>query len=127
MKKLFIYFVVLMATTFAAQAQEEPWDKNYLDTAILGTWKIEDAAMLKVVTTSRDYFLREVIHFKDRQLYEVDKERHEWNWNFSQANQELEIADMQELLVQSYKVKELDANKLVLIMGKQEIVFHRVH
>lgn len=116
----------LIAGVGVSSAQSDILTKSYLDTAILGTWKIEDPAMNKVVSTSRDYFLRPVIHFKDRQLYEVDKERHEWNWNFNQDKQELEIADMEELLVQSYAVKELTANKLVLLMGKQEIIFHRV-
>lgn len=109
-----------------AHAQEEGIDKNYLDTAILGTWKIEDQAMVKMVSTSRDNFLRPVIIFKDRQVFEVEKERHEWNWNFSAENQEIEIADMEEMLVQSYKVVSIDGNKLVLLMGKQEIIFTKV-
>ncbi len=125
MKKVIILFL-LLATGGIAHAQTDTLKKSYLDTALLGTWKIEDPAMAKVVTTSRDYFLRAVVHFKDRQLFEVDKERHEWSWSFNEETQELEIADMEELLVQSYIVKDLDATKLVLLMGKQEIVFHRV-
>jgi|GEM_PF-2119177 len=128
MKKLFFLIVSLGFLVHAsAQSEEvEPWDKNYIDTAILGTWKCEDAAMVKIMSTSRDYFLRQVIVFKDREKYEVEREAHAWSWNFSQKNQEVEIADMEELLLQSYKVKQLDEYTLILMMGKQEIIFKKV-
>ncbi|MHB1278311.1 MAG: hypothetical protein ACYC1Q_07925 [Bacteroidia bacterium] len=127
MKNLLVLLILFMGAAGFAQGQSDTLlHKSYIDTALLGIWKIEDPIMIKVVSTSRDYFIRPIIQFKDRQLYEVDKERHEWNWNFSEENKELEIADMEELLVQSYVIKELDANKLVLMMGKQEIIFHKV-
>lgn len=118
--------LVFLAGGFAQTEEQEPWDKNYIDTAILGTWKCEDAAMIKMMRTSRDYFLRPVIIFKDREKYEVDREAHAWSWNFSQQNQELEIADVEELLIQSYSIKFLDERTLILMLGKQEIIFKKV-
>lgn len=128
MKNILILLTLILASTGYALGQSDTsLQKSYIDTALMGTWKIEDPTMIKVVTTSRDYFIRPVIRFNDREVYEVDKERHEWSWNYSEDNKELEIADMEELLVQSYIIKELDANKLILMMGKQEIIFHKVH
>lgn len=128
MKTLFLFLALLFSsvTSFAQPEEQEPWDKNYVDTAILGTWKCEEAAMLKIMRTSRDYFLRQVIFFKDREKYEVERESHVWSWNFSQEKQEIEIADMEELLLQGYKIKQLDENFLILLMGKQEIIFKKV-
>lgn len=128
MKTLFLFLALLFSsvTSFAQPEEQEPWDKNYVDTAILGAWKCEEAAMLKIMRTSRDYFLRQVIFFKDREKYEVERESHVWSWNFSQEKQEIEIADMEELLLQGYKIKQLDENFLILLMGKQEIIFKKV-
>lgn len=128
MRGLLVILIFIGLRNGATAQTEEPqtWDKRYVDSAIIGSWKIEDPATLKMIRTSRDYFLRPVIIFKDRQLYLVESERHEWNWNFSALNQELEMADMEELLVQSYRIKVLDDKILILYLGKQEIVFHKV-
>ncbi len=126
---LLVVFNLVLLVGVHAQAEieeQEPWDKNYVDTAILGSWKCEDAAMLKIIRTSRDYFLRPVITFKDREKYEVEREAHAWSWNFSQQNQEVEIADMEEMLLQRYKIKQLDERTLILMLGKQEIIFNKV-
>lgn len=128
MKPIFLFLSLLLsyATTLAQPEEQEPWDKNYVDTAILGTWKCDDAAMLKIMRTSRDYFMRPVLVFKDREKFEVEREAHVWSWNFSQEKQEIEIADMEELLLQGYRIKQLDEKVLILLMGKQEIIFKKV-
>lgn len=124
---LFIALNLVLLTGALAQSEEqEPWDKNYIDTAILGTWKCDDVAMLKMMRTSRDYFLRPVIVFQDREKYVVEREQHAWRWNFSQQKHEVEIADMEEMLVQGYAIKLLDDKTLILMLGKQEIIFKKV-
>jgi len=118
--------LVLLTGALAQTEEQAPWDKNYIDTAILGTWECDDVAMLKMMRTSRDYFLRPVITFRDREKYEVEREAHDWSWNFSQQNQEVEIADMEEMLLQSYRIKLLDERTLILMLGQQEIIFKKV-
>lgn len=127
MRQFFILVVLTLGFT-AANAQEEDstWKKAYVDTAILGDWKMENPAQMKMLRSMRDLFLREQITFKDREVYEVYHERHPWAWNFSERFQTIEIADLETETIKRYKLKYLDENKLILLVGKQEIIFKKV-
>lgn len=95
-----------------------------MDTAIRHEWELSDPAMLKMLTSSGEPFLKALITFGDRGAF-YNGTNPSLEWSFHAKTQELEIADMEELSVKGYKLKQLDAEILILLIGKQEIIFKR--
>ncbi|MBI1221799.1 MAG: hypothetical protein GC180_04265 [Bacteroidetes bacterium] len=124
---LFILVMFCLGSQYAGAQEDSTWNKGFVDTALLGTWQMANPADMKMLRGMNDPFLRQEIIFKDRELYEVPRERHPWGWNFSYDKQEIEIADLDELWIRGYRLKYLDENKLILMVGKQEIIFNKVH
>ena len=120
MKLLFAFFSFFPLISFS-----QPYEKSYVDTAIQHQWELSDPAMLKMLTSSGEPYLRNVVTFGDRRKFGNGGGNGNLEWSFNAATQELEVADMEELTVMSYTVKKLDAELLILQVGKQEIIFRR--
>ena len=125
-KRVVVLTALFLFTAIGIQAQDSTWQKSYVDTALLGTWKLENPNMLRMFRSSGEPFLREVIIFRDREMYEVPRERHPWSWDFSMRTQEIEIADVEELVLRGYPLKYLDKTTLIILLGKQEIIYKKV-
>ena len=123
---IFIGLFLVVANTRAQQQDSLPLPKEQVDTLIIGSWKMENPAQMKILRVYGDRYLAESIQFLHRQEYISANRNMGWRWSYSDRSGELEIADLEVLEVQAYKVALLTEEKLVLMIGRQEIIFLRV-
>ena len=120
MKLIIAFCFSLLSLSALAQ----PYEEAYVDTALHGEWELADPAMLKMLTSSGEPYLLAKVTFADRKVFNNGRTPN-LEWAFNTKTQELEIADMEEMTVRPYLLKQLDAEILILQVGKQEIIFKR--